>query len=93
MRWLVALATAWCLLGAGAVRVEVRAEHGHQAQIVAPAHGTGHAASRLAAFVAPERVAGLQPPLAYIVERTDGGGSVADIAAPEPVSRGPPPRG
>lgn len=92
MRWLVALATAWCLLGAGAVRADVRGEQ-PQAHLVA-AHGTGHVGAHLlGAFLVPERVAGVQPPRARVVEETEGGDSVAEVAAPEPVSRGPPLRG
>src|SRR5690349_5977687 len=97
MRWLIALATAWCLLGAGATRIEVRGER--QAQLLGPAHGTTHVAARrdgsrgdlrLGAFVVPERVAGIEPPRARIVDRTVHSESVAEVAAPEPVSRGPP---
>ena len=99
MRWLIALATAWCLLGAGATRVDVRGDDARQAQVLGPAHGTSHITTRrdgsrgdlrLGAFVVPERVAGIEPPPARIVERTVQAESVADVAAPEPVSRGPP---
>ena len=99
MRWLVALATAWCLLGAGTTRVEVRGDDAHQAQLLAATQGPAHVTARrdgsrgdlrLAAFVVPERVAGIEPPRARIVERTERAESVAEVAAPQPVSRGPP---
>jgi hypothetical protein len=98
MRWLVALATAWCLLGAGTTRVELRGDDARQAQLV-PAQGTTHVTARrnhsrgdlrLGAFVVPVREAGITAPRARIVERTERAESVAAIAAPEPVSRGPP---
>lgn len=98
MRWLVALVTAWCLLGAGAVRGEVRGDDGRQAQLVA-AHGTAAIAARrdggrhdvrVGVFVVPAGVAGVEPPRARSVERSQGGASVAEVVAPEPVSRGPP---
>jgi hypothetical protein len=100
MRWLVALATAWFLLGAGTTRVEIRGQDAQQdTQLVVPAHGAGHVTARrdgsrgdlrLGAFVVPERVAGIEPPPARLVERTVQAESVAEVAAPEPVSRGPP---
>jgi hypothetical protein len=99
MRWLVAVATAWCLLGAGVTRIEVRGDDARQAQVLAPAHGTAQVTTRrdgsrgdlrLGAFVVPGQVAGIEPPRARIVERTERAESVAEVAAPEPVSRGPP---
>jgi hypothetical protein len=97
MRWLVAVVTAWCLLGAGVVRGDVR-EHGRQAQLVAP-HGSALVTARrdgsrgdvrLGAFVLAGIAAGIEPPRARVADRTQPRESVASVAAPEPVSRGPP---
>jgi hypothetical protein len=99
MRWLVAIVTAWCLLGAGSSRVEVRGEHGRQAQLVGVPHGAAVVAARrdggrgdlrLGAFVSPGVVAAVEPPPARVVERVERIADVAYVAAPEPVSRGPP---
>lgn len=98
MRWLVALMTAWCLLGAGSARVDVHSERGRQAQLVG-VHGTaaivarraaGRGDLRLGAFVVPGAVAAIEPLRGRVVERVATCESVAESVAPEPVSRGPP---
>lgn len=99
MRWLVACVTAWCLLAAGAARIDVRGERTDQAQLIGATHGTAAAVARrdggrsdlrLGAFVVPAGVAALVPPRARVGGHARVRASVAEVVAPEPVSRGPP---